>query len=251
MAGEKSRSSTEGELVRQPDPSPVQVGVRAAWPICMAYIPLGMALGVLAQKAGFRPLEIGLMSVLVFAGSSQFVAVSMLSGGADVTAIGLTTFMINLRHVLMSSSLAVFLKGASPAFLSAFAYGVTDESFAVNIMRFRKGPWDRWSALTVNQCTNAAWVGSTIVGAYGGQYIPVGFMGIDYALSAMFISLLVLQLRGRLYFLTALISGAVSIGVALIFPGNAYVIAASLVGATAGYGLLKMERRSRVRHGAS
>jgi 4-azaleucine resistance transporter AzlC len=225
-------------------------GIRSAFPICMAYFPLGMALGVLAQKAGLLPLEIGLMSVLVFAGSSQFVAVSMISGGAEPLSIVLTTFMINLRHVLMSSSLSVFLKGTSPAFLSLFAYGVTDESFAINIMRFRKGNWDRWNALAVNQCSNAAWVVSTIIGGYGGQFIPVGFMGIDYALSAMFISLLVLQIRGAIYVLTALLSGAVAIGVCLLIPGNGYVIIASLLGATAGFALLKAHQRKEARHGA-
>lgn len=250
MTDDKRGVSPEPVEPQQAASSPVREGVRAAWPICMAYIPVGMALGVLAQKAGFRPVEIGLMSVLVFAGSSQFVAVSMLSGGAELVAIAVTTFMINLRHVLMSSSLAVFLRGTSPGFLSLFAYGVTDESFAVNIMRFRRGSWNRWSALTVNHCANASWVVSTIVGAYGGQYIPTGFMGIDYALSAMFISLLVLQIRGRLYVLTALISGVVAIGVALVLPGNAYVIVASLVGATAGYGLLKMQQRRGGQRGA-
>lgn len=217
----------------------LRAGARAAWPICMAYFPLGMAFGVLAQKAGFTPLEIGFMSVLVFAGSSQFVAVSMIAGGASVLSIGLTTFMINLRHVLMSSSLSVYFKGASPGFLSCFAYGVTDESFAVNITRFRNGDWNGWSAITVNQCTNAAWVLSTVIGGYGGQYIPVGFMGIDYALSAMFISLLVLQLRGLLYVLTALMSGVVAVGVSLVLPGNWYVIIAALIGATLGFVLLK------------
>ncbi len=52
-------------------------GIAAAWPICLGYAPIGLAFGVLAQKAGLTPLEIGLMSVIVFAGSSQFIAVSM------------------------------------------------------------------------------------------------------------------------------------------------------------------------------
>ena len=78
-------------------------GVGAAWPICIGYIPIGLALGVIAQKAGLSPSEIGVMSLLVFAGSSQFIAVSMLSAGADIAAIILTTFMVNLRHLLMSS----------------------------------------------------------------------------------------------------------------------------------------------------
>jgi len=85
-------------------------GMAAAWPICLGYAPIGLAFGVLAQKAGLTPLEIGLMSVIVFAGSSQFIAVSMLAAGASVFSIVTTTFIVNLRHFLMSSALAVYLK---------------------------------------------------------------------------------------------------------------------------------------------
>ena len=58
-------------------------GLNAGWPICLGYLPIGMAFGVLAQKAGLTPVQIGMMSILVFAGSSQFIAVSMLAAGAS------------------------------------------------------------------------------------------------------------------------------------------------------------------------
>jgi len=60
----------------------IRDGVRAAWPICLGYVPIGLAFGVLAQKAGLSPLAIGLMSAFVFAGSAQFIAVAMLGTGA-------------------------------------------------------------------------------------------------------------------------------------------------------------------------
>ena len=88
-------------------------GLTAAWPICLGYIPIGLAFGVLAQKAGLGAMEIFLMSLLVFAGSSQFIAVSMLDGGAALTSIILTTFTVNLRHLLMSSALAVYYEKSS------------------------------------------------------------------------------------------------------------------------------------------
>ena len=86
-------------------------GIKAAWPICLGYLPLGFAFGVLAQKAGLDLLDIALMSILVYAGSSQFIAVAMISGAAAPVSIILTTFVVNLRHLLMSSSLAVHLHG--------------------------------------------------------------------------------------------------------------------------------------------
>ena len=209
-------------------------GIKAGWPICLGYLPIGLAFGVLAQKAGLHPVEIGLMSLLVFAGSSQFVAVSMLSGGASVLSIVLTTFVINLRHLLMSSSLAVYLRSVNKSWTALFAYGLTDESFAVNLTRFRDSNWNWRQALVVNQAANVAWIASSIVGAYSGQFIPAGAFGIDYALIAMFLCLLVFQLRGRLYALTAIVAGVLAVFLALLVPGNSYIVLASVLAALIG-----------------
>ncbi|VVB72713.1 AzlC protein [uncultured archaeon] len=211
--------------------------IKVSWPICVGYFPLGFAFGVLAQKAGLDFVDIALMSVLVYAGSSQFIAVAMLGTGAGPISIILTTLVVNLRHVLMSSSLAVHLHGANRWFVSAFAYGVTDESFAVNMAKFKEGPWHRYQALAVNQMANLAWIASTILGGYGGRFISAGSFGIDYALSAMFLCLLTFQLRGRQYVLTAIISVAFAVALSYVVPGNVLVIIASLLGATGGFAL--------------
>ena len=211
-----------------------QAGLSAGWPICLGYIPIGLAFGVLAQKAGMTPLEIGLMSILVFAGSSQFIAVSMLAAGASSLAIIMTTFMVNLRHVLMSSSLAVFLEKVNRTKISLFAYGVTDESFAVNHPRWDQGKWDINRALVVNHSANLIWIAATVLGGVGGQFIPAGALGIDYALIAMFICLLIFQLKSRIHVITAVIAGGVAVILAVLIPGNAYIILASIIAATAG-----------------
>ena len=209
-------------------------GLTAAWPICLGYIPIGLAFGVLAEKAGLTPLEIGLMSIFVFAGSAQFIAVSMLSAGAAAASIILTTFVVNLRHFLMSSSLAVFLGKVRRSGLTLFAYGVTDESFAVNYSNFKSGSWSLAPALIVNHTTNVTWVSSTVLGGFFGQFIPAKAFGIDYALVAMFVCLLVIQLRGRLYVITGLIAGAVAVSLSMLMPGNLYIVLASIIAASAG-----------------
>jgi 4-azaleucine resistance transporter AzlC len=214
-------------------------GAAAAWPICLGYIPIGLAFGVLAQKAGLTPLEIGLMSVLVFAGSSQFIAVSMLAAGASLFSIVATTFIVNLRHFLMSSALAVYLKNTDRKKLSFFAYGVTDESFAVNLSRFRDTRWDFNSALVTNFTANFTWVMTTMLGGIGGQFIPAHAFGIDYALIAMFICLLVFQLRGLLYVITAIIAGLLALALSIVIPGNAYIVIASMSAAAIGVVLKK------------
>ena len=209
-------------------------GMAAAWPICLGYAPIGLAFGVLAQKAGLTPWEIGLMSILVYAGSAQFIAVSMIESGAQAIPIILTTFTVNLRHLLMSSSLAVHLRRLGRGWLSLFAYGVTDESFALNTARFRERDWDWRRALVLNHTSNCAWIAGTVAGGYGGQFIPAGAFGIDYALPAMFICLLVMQIRDSLHVAVALLSGLLAVVLSLLFAGNAHVVAAAVTAATAG-----------------
>jgi 4-azaleucine resistance transporter AzlC len=221
-------------------------GLSAAWPVCLGYFPIGLSLGVLAQKSGLEPWQMALMSLLVFAGGSQFIAVAMIAAGASLAAIVTTTFMVNLRHLLMSSALSVYFPGVSRRFLAIFAYGVTDESFAVNTDRFKHGSWNRYSALVLNQAANATWFFSTVAGAYAGQFIPAGSFGIDYALTGMFICLLVFQLRGTVFAATSLIAAACSVFCYIWLPGNAYVIVASCLAATAGFALKRIVLITRI-----
>ena len=184
-------------------------------------------------------MQIGLMSVIVFAGSSQFIAVSMLAAGASMASIVATAFIVNLRHFLMSSALAVYLKNSDRIKLTFFSYGVTDESFAVNLTRFRESDWDLNSALVTNYTANLTWLITTVLGGLGGQFIPAHAFGIDYALVAMFICLLIFQLRGSIYVITAIIAGIFAVLLSLIIPGNSYIVIASMTAAAIGVVLKK------------
>ena len=83
-------------------------GAKAALPIVLGYLPVGMAFGVLARKAGLTSFEVGLMSLLVYVGASQFIAVEMISKGFMWFPIVLTTLFVNLRHLLMSSTVSLY-----------------------------------------------------------------------------------------------------------------------------------------------
>lgn len=96
--------------------------LRKLIPIAIGYLALGIACGILAQQAGLTPLEALGMSVLVFAGSGQFIGIAMMAQGAALVSIGLTIFIVNLRHLLFSSTLMnffFFLTAAAKTFLSA------------------------------------------------------------------------------------------------------------------------------------
>lgn len=221
----------------------VKNGLLAAWPICLGYLPIGLSFGILAQQHGLAAWQVVLMSLLVFAGGSQFIAVAMLAAGASTLAIVATTFMVNLRHLLMSSALSLYFTGVSKRFLALFAYGITDESFVVNLERFRDTSWNRFSALVLNQTANAVWILSTVAGAVVGRFIPVGAMGMEYALTAMFICLLVFQLRNRIFVLTALVAAGSALPLYLWLPGNGYIIIAACFAATLGFWMRRQARR--------
>jgi len=217
----------------------------ASWPICFGYIPIGLALGVLARQEDIPVWAVTMMSILVFAGSAQFICVAMLAAGASPWSIILTTFIVNLRHFLMSSAVAVHLNGLRRRLLSLFAYGITDESFAVNMTHFKKGNWDFQRAITVNQLSNMAWVISTTCGALLGQFIPTGAFGTDYALTAMFLALLLFQLHDTIYVFTGIMALVIGVGWYLLIPGDSYILGASISAATLGFFFKRFREKQR------
>jgi 4-azaleucine resistance transporter AzlC len=138
-------------------------------PIAIGYLALGIACGILAQQAGLTPLEALGMSVLVFAGSGQFIGIAMMAQGAALVSIGLTIFIVNLRHLLFSSTLMNFFNGRSKNFLIGYAHGITDETFAVNLNTFETETEPRWTceeALGLNVTSCAVWSLSNALGCY-------------------------------------------------------------------------------------
>jgi 4-azaleucine resistance transporter AzlC len=221
----KTRSTKPGWLT----------GVIQAGPIVLGYIPIGLTFGVLAQKAGLSTLNTLLMSLLVYAGSSQLIAVGLFAAGAPALSVILTTFVVNLRHVLLSAALSPYLKGWRKREIAAFAYELTDESFAVHSVRFASGAPSKAEVLATNATAQAAWILGTWLGVVVGQSIAdVKPLALDYVLPAMFIALLVLQIRDRVQVGVALATGALSVILLLMGMGQWNVIAATLAGATMG-----------------
>jgi 4-azaleucine resistance transporter AzlC len=113
-------------------------GIKDALPVVFGYLPVGVAFGVLARNVGLTPSEVGLMSLLVYAGASQFLAIEMIFKGMTWLPIVLATFFINLRHLLMSSTLSLYLKNSRFPLLGFVSAQLTDESFAVAISNLPK-----------------------------------------------------------------------------------------------------------------
>ena len=112
-------------------------GAGKALPVVLGYLPLGFAYGALASLAGISLPYIVLMSLLVFAGSGQFIAVNMYAAGAGSLSIIATVFLVNLRHLLMSASLSPYLQKFPRQSLPLVAFGLTDENYALACGEFK------------------------------------------------------------------------------------------------------------------
>ena len=211
---------------------------RQTLPIILDYVPVGFAYGVLAQKSGLSGINTILMSVLVFAGSAQLIAVGLFAAGAAPLAIVATTFVVNLRHLLMSAALAPYLRAWSKTRLALFAYQMTDETFALHAGRFAKGEIGAGETFGINVIAQSAWVGGTVLGLAASTLITdIRPIGLDYALPAMFIALLLGQLKSRQHLAVAVIAGLLSTALMLAGLDQSHVLAATIIAATIGLGV--------------
>jgi 4-azaleucine resistance transporter AzlC len=213
----------------------IKDGFNAAIPICFGYLPLGFACGVLAQKANLSLFEIAGMSTIVFAGSSQFIAVSMIAANSSIEAIVIATFIVNFRHFLMSSVLAKYLGNKGKIFLLIYSHGVTDESFAINYHKFTEGPWDAEKAIIVNIIAFTSWNFGNIIGGFSGVVFPISNEIASYTLTAMFIGLLVLNFKNKIFIIVGIVTGVVSIYLSLILKNSFYIVITAILGASLGY----------------
>lgn len=206
-------------------------GMVAIFPICVAALPIGLVWGALAAERGLSQSEIGLMSASVFAGASQFVAIGLWASPLPVIAIIFATFMINLRHVMMSASLGRSMHNFTPAQRLIALYGLTDEVWALSEARALKAPltpaYYAGMAIPLFFC----WLSSTVAGGAFGQLLgqPEAY-GLDFVFSAMFIGLVVGFRSVPAWLPVVITSAAVSALTYHILPAPWFVIAGGLAG---------------------
>lgn len=167
-------------------------GIKLAIPIAIGYIPIAITFGLITKSSGV-PKEIGIiMSLMVFAGASQFIGINLMALNSAPLEIIITTFIINFRHFLMSSSLSQRVSsGENKKLLYFISFGITDETFAVSSL-LEEENLNPYMILGLNFTAYLSWVFGTILGVLLGNIIPQiiqNSMGI--ALYSMFIGLIV------------------------------------------------------------
>jgi 4-azaleucine resistance transporter AzlC len=174
--------------------SQLWAGVKAELPIAVGVVPFGLIYGVLALAAGVPPLPALAMSSLVFAGSAQFIAVQLIGAASPAAILLSTTFVVNLRHLLYSASLAPHLRHLSSSWRWLLAYLLTDEAYAVTAVHYqeRSQPlvWKHYYFLGAGLTLWLAWQLSTAAGLFLGAQVPASW-SLDFTLALTFIGIVV------------------------------------------------------------
>lgn len=205
----------------------LRAGYVTMLPLWLGAAPFGIIYAISALAAGLSPAQTVVMSLLVFAGASQFTAVGMVAAGAGPLAITITTLIVNARHLLMSASLAPHMRGVGPWTRLLAAAQLTDESYAVGMGRYLAGRGSPAFQIGCNLSLYTCWPLSAIVGIMLGQAIPdPAAYGLDLVFPLTFIGLLVPLLKDPSNRPVAAIAAALTVAGALLLPGSWYVLLA-------------------------
>ena len=194
-------------------------------PIAVATAAFGATFGVLAQEAGMQPLAALTMSATTFAGSAQLAAASVLGTGGGVAAAVASASLLNARYAPISVSVApAFLGGPIRRLLESQL--IVDESWAVS--RRHDGRYDRRVLVGAGLVLYAGWVGGTAVGAVGGDALgDPEALGLDAAFPALFLALLVPQVRTRRALAAAVAGAGIALALLPAAPAGVPIVAAS------------------------
>ncbi len=210
-------------------------GVRDESPILLGVVPFGMIFGALAVASGLSTAAAQAMSSVVFAGSAQFIAAQLLGADASGIVILMVVFVVNLRHVLYSASVAPHVKSLRPGWKLVLAYLLTDEAYAVTISHYaRRGDASsrHWYFLGAGLTLWASWQLSTAAGIFIGAQIPHNWP-LGFILPVTFIALVVPGLRDGAGVAAAVIAGALGLAAGGL-PYKTGIIVAALAGILAG-----------------
>jgi len=215
-------------------------GLVTALPIALGYFPIAFSFGVAATRAGFSTLEAFMMSLIMYAGAAQFLALVLMTSGAPVLVTAATLVAMHVRHVIYGPTLMKRAAGDAASRHSwAWAFGLTDEVFGAALGALVRGK-QRFSEpfmFGLAIVAYAAWLGGTAAGAVAGggalEAYPAINAGLGFMLPALFLSLL-LSILSRRQVPVVAIAGVVTVAATLWVSPTAGILGGMIAGAMAG-----------------
>ena len=214
-------------------------GLTASLPIALGYFPIAFSFGVAATRAGFSGVEAFALSLIIYAGASQFLALALLTSGAPVLVSAFTLIAMNLRHVLYGPALMRAAgQGASTKRAWAWAFGLTDEVFGQALGALARGQrFSEGYMFGLGAGAYASWLAGTAVGAMAGGAAldrwPAISAGLGFMLPALFLALL-LSILSRRQIPVIVVAGLVTVAGTLLVSATTGILAGMVAGAVTG-----------------
>lgn len=210
-------------------------GARAMAPIIPGAVAFGLIYGFVAGEKGLTALEIGLSSMIVFAGASQLLALEFWGDPLPVATLVLSVLVINLRHLLMGPTLLPWLQPLAPWRAYASLYFLADEVWGASVVDMRRGGRDAAFLLGAGLTLYGFWVSSSVLGRAAGDLSPlVERWGLEFLTTAFFVALLAGFWRGRSDLVPWLVAGGIAGAAKLWLPGTWYIVLGALTGSLVG-----------------
>lgn len=195
-------------------------------PVLAGYLVLGVAFGLLLNSIGLGVFWAAAMSILVYAGSAQFLAVSLIGASASLPQVALLTLLLNFRHFFYGLSMVSRYQGVGKRKLY-LAFALSDETYAIlagALPPAQVDPADYYFAVSLlDQCY---WVAGSLIGATVGQLITFDTTGVDFAMTALFVVLAVEQWKSARRHAPALFGVCCGVVCLLIFGPDLFLIPA-------------------------
>jgi 4-azaleucine resistance transporter AzlC len=224
-------------MIKSTPRSEFLAGCRGMIPLIVGAIPFGLIFGTLSGSSGLSFGAALAMSAFVFAGSSQFIALGLLAANTALPLIILTTFVVNLRHMLYAVSLVPYVQKLPQFWKLLLGFWLTDEAFAVAIARYPQpddSPHKHWYHLGAAIFMYANWQLCTLIGLTIGQVIPdARHWGLDFAMSVTFIGMIIPYLIHKPMVVAVLAAGISSL-LTHSLPHQLGLLVSALVGIIAG-----------------
>lgn len=201
-------------------------GIKDTWAAALGLIPLGLAFGLLMVQSGFSWWWTPIFSIVIYAGSMEFLAISMVTGGVSALSSLLTGFMVNFRHIFYGLTFPR-KRINSPVGKAYSTYALTDETYAIVSALPREERPTGTRILSIQIFCQILWVGGGIVGALAGQVIPSSVEGMKFALVALFVVLAMDSFRNNQDLSLPLSAAALGILAAFITPGQLLMVSLS------------------------
>lgn len=189
-------------------------------PVMAGYLVLGLGFGIVLQNHGYGVFYAFIMSLLIYAGSMQFMAINLITAGAGIITVALTTLMVNARHLFYGISMIDKYKETKP-YKPYIIFALTDETYSLVC---NDDSLDKKDYFYISIFDHIYWIIGSVLGALIGEMVPFDFAGVDFALTALFVSIVTDQWIQNKDHMPAIIGIVSTVGCLLIFRGNNFLI---------------------------